>query len=970
MKRRLSNISTIFALGLLLSLSAVLFVESPARAMLPTLYYYDVTFASSLSPARRYDVYHSTVCLQGLVNRAAPRLFIKYWPNGNGGGDQEWLNRLGESGGLCEGWSVHTIQAKEELFDLFGSYVKGIVVYDAYASSGVSSTSLVATTAAACEGAIAVRKDTTSGSMYNYLVNTRHYPVLIDLTGKFTGSGTIWQTSTPSTGSAKCDAYIWAQEKYIDTGKCDPTVLSYSLDLYGLKPGVDHYTSLSNLDYAVSRKAFCFELSPWGDEPATDDPTQPLGADLNTYKQVLNACNLKTSGGKMIKVCGFINWDMKYTNATGVGGTHAPVDTEWEMMRLQSAYNAYGEPDAPDPRCFANASFYAGLVPAFRDRRYVQNPPPTYTDMRNRGLISANGSIPSGNYILLAMGDYDAPSWTMYLMLNGIYNDAARGQRYCTWAVNPNLADRMSVGIDYMFRHKTSKDYFVAWDSGAGYIQPQQLYGSRAPSGYGTAVPVWQSHCKEYYRPLDYSISGWLLNGADQLITTDYENYVPFSGDGIGSHLSASATDLVNNVACNAMRGDFYTYDSGDAVMDNASGVNFGWYRTILWSPTDIKNLEDMYATSGHNHKFLDAYTYYYLLRYYLSNKQQSSNYYRATWVGDTIPRIMAAGHTYSVTVTVRNDGWDTWSEASLYRLGHAVVVPGATPAYANYDANGRHVLPSAATVAPGQSATFSFNITAPSTVGNYDLHYDIVRDGVTWFRDQNNLEWKKSLIVAADETDVDTDGDGVPDVIEQANGTLYWHPADSYTLGPSTPGTPTDSGAYTTSSTVTFSWAASTDSHYNVAGYYCQIGITSDGSDVFNGYLGNVPNKTVTGCSVGSTYYCRVQSVNDGGYLSAWSMGSNGIMVVGNAQAAIAQVKSLADGVTVGLSGKVVTAIFGGCFYIEEPGRTMGIRVASFTTPSGLAVGSMVDVAGPLMTNGAGERYISAGIVEKGASL
>ena len=67
-------------------------------------------------------------------------------------------------------------------------------------------------TAAGVEGGIAVRKDATAGSMYNYLVNTKGLPVLIDLTGKFTGTGTIWQTSTPSTGSAKCDAYIWAKE--------------------------------------------------------------------------------------------------------------------------------------------------------------------------------------------------------------------------------------------------------------------------------------------------------------------------------------------------------------------------------------------------------------------------------------------------------------------------------------------------------------------------------------------------------------------------------------------------------------------------------------------------------------------------------------------------------------------------------------------------------------------------------------
>lgn len=878
MKRKFSNINTPFAFGLLLCVLAVILVSAPAQAVLPTIYYYDVTFASSLTPAQRYDVYHTTVCLQGLANRVAPRLFIKYWPYGTGGGDQAWLNRLGESGGMCQGWPVHTIANATELFNTFGAYVTGLVLYDADPSTGVTSTSLVATTSAACEGAIAVRKDTSAGSMYNWLVNVRHYPVLIDLTGKFTGSGTIWQTSTPSTGSKKCDAYIWAKEKYIDTGRCDPTVLSYSLDLYGLRSGWDQYTELGNLDYAVSKKAFCFELSPWGDEKPNDDPTQPLGTDLNTYKQILNACNLRTGGGKMIKVCGFLNWDLKYTDV--VGGTHTPPQTEWEMDELQSVYNAYGEEDAPDPRCFANASFYAGLLPEFRDRRYVQNPPPTYNDMVARGLIDGAGNIPAGNYILLAMGDYDAPSWTMYSMLNGHYNDAVRGQIYCSWAVNPNLMDRAAAGIDYMFRHKTSKDYFTAWDNGAGQVFPQQLYGTRSPSGYGSAIPIWQAHCKDYYRPLDYSITGILINGFSNLTTTDYLYYSSFSGDGIGAYHAASATALVNNVPCNAMAADLIMNTTNATVMDNASDVNFGWYRTILWSPTDIKNLQDRYANSGHNHRFLDAYTYYRLLSYYLSGRQQSVNYYRVTWVSDTIPRIMAAGHIYPVTVTVRNDGWDTWSEAGLYRLGHAIVASGVVPVYADYDVNGRHTIPGGGTVAPGGTVTFSFSITAPSGIGNYDLYYDMVKDGYSWFREQNNIEWKKQIIVAVNETDIDTDGDGIPDVTEQANGTLYWDPADGYALGPSTPGTPTDIGAYTNSSTITFSWTASTDSRYSVAGYNCQIGTTPGGTDVFNGYTGSVPSRTISGCSNGKNYYCRVQALNNAGYLSRWSGNSDGITV------------------------------------------------------------------------------------------
>lgn len=744
---------------------------------LPTIYYFDVTYASGQAAAQRYDTYHTAVSIQGLANRNAPRVFLKYYPFGNGGGDAEWLNRLREPGGLCENWSVHTVANMDELVDTFRPFINGLVVYDPDPATGVISTSLAATTAAACENAIAVRKDTSAGSMYNWLVYTKGLPVLIDLTNKFTGSGTIWGTNVPSTGSKKCDAYIWAKVNYLDNGRCNPSVLSYTLDLWGLKDSIDHYTQLSNLDYAMANKAFCFELSPWGDEKPNDDPNQPLGTDLNTLKTIMNACNVKTGGSKFLKLCGFPNWDQKYTSY--VGGSHDPVATEWEFVRILSAYNCYIEADAPDPRCVTNASFYAGLAPVTYQRRYVQNPPPTYTDMVNRGLISSNGNIPDGNYVLLGLGDYDAASWTLYMLANDRYNDGNRGNCYCSWAVDPNLTDRGSVAMDYMFRHKTPYDYFMSWDSGAGYIWPQQLYGTRSPSGYGSAVSLWQAHCKNYYGMFDYTISGWLLNGSSQLTTTDYANYACFSGDGIGAHQAASATSLINNVPCNRMRGDLGTYDTGDSVINN-TGLNFGWYRTILWYPSNIISLQNKYTSSGRNHRFLDAFTYYYLLRYSLSGKQQSSNYYRATWVGDTIPRIMRAGQSYPVAVTVRNDGWDTWTEASMYRLAHAIVTVGAQTTNTDYDINPRHYLPTGASVAPGQTVTFVFNITAPATIGTYDLYYSMVRDGVTWFQGQNNPECKRKLIVAAYETDVDTDYDGTVDVVEEANGTLYWH-CDSY---------------------------------------------------------------------------------------------------------------------------------------------------------------------------------------------
>lgn len=828
-----------------------------ARADKPIIYHLNLRYTQTFPASMCWDIRLSSVCVQGLVNRQAPRLFISFTDD-----DVNWLARITEPGALCDGWKVREI-TYTQMLTLFRGYIKGMILFDPDPSTGAISSSLAAATAAGIEGGIAVRKDPTS-YVYRWL-NSIGVPVLMDISGKFTGSGTIYDSTTASTGSAKCDAYIWAKEHYIDTGKCDPTVLSYTLDMYGLSMGTGNACQLQNLDYAIMKKGFCFELSPWGDEEPSDDLTQPIGTDLSTFKAILDACNTKTNKSKMIKVCGFVNWPYKYTSYGSVGGSHAETATEWELVKILSAYNCYLEADAPSPSYVANASFYAGLLPEFNTRHYVQNRPPTYDEMVSRGLINSNGSVPNGNYVLYSMCDYDQVSWTMYILAKkgGVY-DGDKSSVYCNWGVDPNAIDRACVAFDYMYRKKTDHDFFMGWDSGAGYVNPTLLYGTRSPSGYPSAMDIWQKHCEKYYRPLDYSITGWILNSDINIDTTCCGYYTQFSGDGIASGTTNLSTPFMqDNVPISKVYSSIPNYSSG-VIFRNYRGDA---QRTVA----EMKSVVDSYASSGHNHQFLDAYTYYYLLRYY----KGGSNNYRETWVDDTTPRLMQAGNAYSFNVTVRNDGWDTWSEASSYRLGCAIVPSGTTPANTDYDSRGRFYLPSGTTVAPGESVTFTVTLTAPSSTGDYDLYFDMVRDGKTWFRYWNNLECIKNVSVVNDPSIVDTDGDGTPDLTEDTNGTFFWYPGDNYTLGPSAPAAPVDAGIYTKSTTVKFTWTAVD----GAVGYYCQIGTTPGGNDIFDGYLDNVLYKSITGTN-GTTYYCRVQAINNIGYASEWSANSDGITV------------------------------------------------------------------------------------------
>ncbi|MHB1459601.1 MAG: carboxypeptidase-like regulatory domain-containing protein, partial [Armatimonadota bacterium] len=88
---------------------------------------------------------------------------------------------------------------------------------------------------------------------------------------------------------------------------------------------------------------------------------------------------------------------------------------------------------------------------------------------------------------------------------------------------------------------------------------------------------------------------------------------------------------------------------------------------------------------------------------------------------------------------------------------------------------------------------------------------------------------------------------------------------------------------------------------------------------------------------------------------------------VLGDAQVSIislsgSDAKKADDGSACKATGWVVTAVFGTDYYIEDPGRTQGIRVRTQYAPSLTlpAVGDMITVAGTVGTN-AGERVINA---------
>jgi hypothetical protein len=97
---------------------------------------------------------------------------------------------------------------------------------------------------------------------------------------------------------------------------------------------------------------------------------------------------------------------------------------------------------------------------------------------------------------------------------------------------------------------------------------------------------------------------------------------------------------------------------------------------------------------------------------------------------------------------------------------------------------------------------------------------------------------------------------------------------------GPSAPGTPTDAGAWSTSTTVTFSWAGSTDAGSGLASYALRVttGAGGTGTVLFDGTNGLATSRDVTVAN-GQSAYAQVRAIDAAGNETA-SGWSNGITV------------------------------------------------------------------------------------------
>ena len=539
--------------------------------------------------------------------------------------DSFWKLYLQEDGKLLSNTREVGIGNFKDFWKLFGEKIieLGMVVWD----PDVPATSNVAATICGVEGYLPVMYSSGSASLYSKL-KSLGVPEKMNLVGMFEDAakgGNIADTDLISTGSSKCDAYVWAMDKYFD--KTNPDGMAYVLDGAGTIPTNPIYQAaveggqatgpnpnqIFSHDYFIQNKLFFFDLTMVADEKPCDDPDQPMGADAETLKMILQAF-YERANGRMITVYGFPMWWMKYTAFLDHGKTPATT-LEWDFVQLITSYNCLKEADAAHPAWMTNASVYSQFQ---IDTSVLKN--------NNESLEPNKEFERDVRYFTIYMGDYDSGAW-MKDKIPTFFRDARRGKIPFMWAFNPNLSKRVPMVFQYVYENLTEKDFVVAGDSGAGYVIPSALVSDEIREGRPSGAQAWIDWCKPFMEEFQIDIVGFIINGNNRMTNEVFAMYNQIAPTGSFHNDNSAGKRLIiyNGVPYLHLQnginpsGGEATYKAMLDYMNGGNGINFAAYRTVCKEPKDVYTcvtefIEYAEAHSNYYYEYVDPYTLFNLI--------------------------------------------------------------------------------------------------------------------------------------------------------------------------------------------------------------------------------------------------------------------------------------------------------------------------------------------------------------------
>lgn len=610
------------------------------------LYYFDITayiprFRSSKD---QYDIFALITTIQGLVNRRGANFFVKAASLSVVNGyvesiDDFWFDELTSGENYFSGRNIVELTTLNQVLVVFEEFYKGLVVWD----ENVPATTNAAATASGVDELLPVRFNSSPDSLMNILRTDYELDVKINLNGKFTGDGNIYQTEEATTSSAKNDAYIWALNRYLESGRCNFELLSNHMDSYSLdyeQKGVSHFNMycyyLAQRDYSVKNKAFFFDLSAWPDKIPTDDPDQKLTADgvtvdYTTFSRMLKYCNSKTQGDP-IRVGGYVPFTYKYTYpADGVGLDYSDVQAEGAWATLYGYYGAY---KIVDDRGLANVSLYSEIG---IDSETVYQ---TGNTEKYKSSVLENK-----NYIYVYMGDFDASSWVNDYLVMMLKNDSTLGDIPLSYGLSPAVMERVPHAYNYVFNlinnlpeEKKENIYWVAPNNGFGYSYISYLTAEDRPEGlYGSAdqsLKYASDILKDYgVDIMGFLIEGTTVNGVEQKASAELQTALAkYFPKGVIYSSVAAVRDRVTDTGVPTIgMCRFHSHSSLDnlrtendfihnlGLTPNPDKPYFIAIRCVLMNPSSLsrvnKKLQSSEFQSVFNAEFVDPYTFMHLYK-------------------------------------------------------------------------------------------------------------------------------------------------------------------------------------------------------------------------------------------------------------------------------------------------------------------------------------------------------------------
>jgi hypothetical protein len=529
-----------------------------------------------------YDEALAVACLQGLINRGSPEVYVLSRKNSR---PQFWLDLLAKDGRWLEGRERKPLADLDALVRLAGSRLKGAVIWDPAVPASVN----VATIIAGAEDAVALSPELAGRHLTRWGLTVLH-----DLRGRFIGA---------ETGSKKNDAYRWAIREYLAKGRCSPHLLCLFEDSFATRARGDIGYVVTR-DWAVKNRSFVFDLSPWGDERPADDPGQRLGLDLQTYQLILEEVLRQTAGRQMTEMTGFFVFT-KYSNYGGHQSAHEPVPTEWETVHLISPYNVYQNTSSSD--CF-NQSLHSQA--------------PRATLKQHRGAKPL--ALENKTYLCILMADYDS-AYVLYDFLPKHWQNADRGKIPLAWGINPNLLETYPDLIAYFYSTASPADTFTSDASAAGYMNPNRIRREY--------LPLFVQHNRRFFREADMTIAPMVLDW-DQPTPEVKDAFQQFAPDGYATiiwdmHTASGRPvapqiwkgmpilELIND-ANEAPSAEKTADVMAEAVATRGNQVPGFYFFRIVWvNPTTITDALAILRRKhpDFNFEVLDPYTFFALFK-------------------------------------------------------------------------------------------------------------------------------------------------------------------------------------------------------------------------------------------------------------------------------------------------------------------------------------------------------------------